>query len=163
MSTKAHKCPICGDVERSLLPATVCSECGCDMKPVPCSLTVLRGCALPIGHEGRCQAGTTALGNDLLAADVIAALKYLALDKDAPRDSRIAAIRQLAALAALQAERDADKAALEALRGQVAGLVGKWHHEADEIAKNNWSCNANSIRARADELAALLAIKERMG
>lgn len=38
-----------------------------------------------------------------VAAELEAALKYLALDKDAPRDSRIAAIRQLAALAATPA------------------------------------------------------------
>lgn len=29
----ALKCPICGGTERSLLPSSVCEECGCDMKP----------------------------------------------------------------------------------------------------------------------------------
>lgn len=31
--TTLLKCPICGGTERSLLPSSVCEECGCDMKP----------------------------------------------------------------------------------------------------------------------------------
>lgn len=39
----------------------------------------------------------------------------------------------------------------------VEGLPAKWRAEADEIASNNWTCNSNSIRARADELESALA------
>lgn len=39
----------------------------------------------------------------------------------------------------------------------VEGLPAKWRAEADEIAANNWACNSNSIRARADELENALA------
>jgi hypothetical protein len=38
---------------------------------------------------------------------------------------------------------------------ELVALAEKWRREADEIAANQWTCNSNSIRARADELTAL--------
>lgn len=56
------QCPICGGTERSLLPESVCEECGCDMDPI---------------------------------SDAA-----IALNKDSPRDDRIAAMRRLSRCAA---------------------------------------------------------------
>ena len=96
-------------------------------------------------------------------------------DRYCPECQRLREMRNY--VAALQAERDADKAALEALRGQVAGLVEGWRKvavkqhlraaaaEADRDAEDvsRWKALAERSEYCADELAALLAIKEGMG